>query len=99
MFGQRTAIRSHSFRGDSSEWVSYERVLRISPAAAGVTVTMIEGVDLREHLIVETTATPYVVERFTYDEVMRKSGSCSLANALASARAFLAHGHYRGRSR
>lgn len=98
-FGPRTAIRSHSFRGDSSEWVRDERVLRITPATVGVTVAMIEGDETREHLIVETTATPYAVERFTYDETMRKSGSCSLANALAAARVFLAHGHYRGRSR
>lgn len=98
-FGPRSAIRSHSFRGDSSEWVRDDRVLRITPADVGVTVAMHEDGETREHLIVETTATPYAAERVTYDEAMRKSGSCSLANALDAARVFLASGHYHGRRR
>ena len=98
-FGPRTAIRSHSFRGDSSEWVRDDRVLRITPADVGVTVSMVEGDEVREHLIVETTATPYAAERVTVDEARRKSGSCSLATALCIAQDFFAHGHYHGRRR
>lgn len=103
-FGPRTAIRSHSFRGDSSEWVRHDRVLRIAHADAGVTVTLVEasandGEEVREHMIVETTATPYAAERVTVDEARRKSGSCSLATALCIAQDFFAHGHYHGRRR
>ncbi len=93
-FGPRTAIR-----GDSSEWVRHDRVLRITPADVGVTVSMVEGDEVREHLIVETTATPYAAERVTVDEARRKSGSCSLATALCIAQDFFAHGHYHGRRR
>ena len=93
-FGPRSVIR-----GDSSEWVRDERVLRIAPADVGVIVTMLEGDETREHLIVETTATPYAAERRTVDEARRKSGSCSLATALCIAQDFFAHGHYHGRRR
>ena len=93
-FGPRTAIR-----GDSSEWVRHDRVLRITPADVGVTVSMVEGDEVREHLIVETTATPYAAERVTVDEARRKSGSCSLATALCIAQDFFAHGHDHGRRR
>ena len=93
-FGPRSVIR-----GDSSEWVRDERVLRIAPADVGVIVTMLEGDETREHLIVETTATPYAAERVTVDEARRKSGSCSLATALCIAQDFFAHGHYHGRRR
>lgn len=93
-FGPRSVIR-----GDSSEWVRDERVLRIAPADVGVIVTMLEGDETREHLIVETTATPYAAERVTVDEARRKSGSCSLATALCAAQDFFAHGHYHGRRR
>lgn len=93
-FGPRSVIR-----GDSSEWVRDERVLRIAPADVGVTVTMLEGDETREHLIVETTATPYAAERRTVDEARRRSGSCSLATALCAAQDFFAHGHYHGRRR
>lgn len=93
-FGPRSVIR-----GDSSEWVRDERVLRIAPADVGVIVTMLEGDETREHLIVETTATPYAAERRTVDEARRRSGSCSLATALCAAQDFFAHGHYHGRRR
>ena len=98
-FGPRSVIR-----GDSSEWVRDERVLRIAPADVGVTVTLVEasandGEEVREHLIVETTATPYAAERRTVDEARRRSGSCSLATALCAAQDFFACGHYHGRRR
>jgi hypothetical protein len=98
-FGPRNVIR-----GDSSEWVRDDRVLRITHADEGVTVTMVEasandGDEGREHLIVETTATPYAAERRTTDEARRKSGSCSLATALCVVQDFFAHGHYHGRRR
>ncbi len=97
--GPRSVIR-----GDSSEWVRHDRVLRITHADEGVTVTMVEasandGDEVREHLIVETTATPYAAERVTVDEARRKSGSCSLATALCVAQDFFANGHYHGRRR
>lgn len=93
-FGPRSVIR-----GDSSEWVRDDRVLRITPADVGVTVSMVEGDEVREHLIVETTTTPYAAERRTVDEARRKSGSCSLATALCVAQDFFACGHYHGRRR
>ena len=93
-FGPRSVIR-----GDSSEWVRDERVLRIAPADVGVTVTMLEGDETREHLIVETTATPYAAERRTVDEARRRSGSCSLATALCAAQDFFACGPYHARRR
>lgn len=48
-----------------------------------------------EHVIAESTATPHLVECKTYGDVLRTSGSCTLANAIDAAKAFLVGGFQR----
>jgi hypothetical protein len=85
------AFGSHS-NSEATEWrLGYGRTMRLVNNDDGsVTISFVDSDGTtHDHVIIESTAAPYLVERKTYSDARRRSGSCTFANAIDAAKGFI----------